>query len=282
MRATAYEVMTTCAPAMVVVQPAPGLGAGAVDDHGAQAGREPGRLALPRRQHRRRCHDEHRVVELAALVRPQHHREHLQRLAQAHVVGQHPAEAAVPQQRQPAEPVDLVGPQRRVEPTGSVGRLDGIEVEERARRPASTARSAARRRPSAASSSQSPACTTEIRSGSVGLSCSERASSTSARSASSSGRSSENHVPLSRMRCSCPRAIASMSGASGTSSPATVTEMPRSNQSVGRAVGRVGRRHLDERRVDRLAVVRGLADDGQLEPRAAPRAPAAARRTPPS
>ena len=86
--------------------------------------------------------------------------------------------------------------------------------------------------PSAASSSQSPTCTAEMRSGSDGLSCSERASSTSRRSVSSSGRSRANHVPESRMRCSCPRATASMSGARGTSSPATVTEMPRSNQSV--------------------------------------------------
>ena len=35
----------------------------------------------------------------------------------------------------------------------------------------------------------------------------------------------------------------------------------------GRAVGRVGRRHLDQRRVDRLAVGGGLADHGQLDRR---------------
>ena len=131
MRATAYEVMTTCAPAMVSSSPRPALlrvrstttvrsdGANRAASLSQVDSTEVGR------------HDEHRVVELAALVRPQHHREHLQRLAQAHVVGEHPAEPAVPQQRQPAEAVDLVGPQRRVEPRGQLGRLDGVEVEQR-------------------------------------------------------------------------------------------------------------------------------------------------------
>jgi septal ring-binding cell division protein DamX len=126
MRATAYEVMTTCAPAMVSSSPRPALlrvrSTTTVRSDGANRAASLSQVG----------HDEHRVAELAALVRPQHHREHLQRLAQAHVVGEHPAEPAVPEQRQPAEAVDLVGPQRGVEPRGQLGRLDRVEVQQRA------------------------------------------------------------------------------------------------------------------------------------------------------
>ena len=65
---------------------------------------------------------------LKSLVRPHDHREHLQGLAQPHVVGQHPAEPGVPEQREPPEPVDLVGPQRRVQTVGDVSRLHRVEV----------------------------------------------------------------------------------------------------------------------------------------------------------
>ncbi len=61
-----------------------------------------------------------------------HEREHLQRLAQPHVVGQDPAEAVLVEEGQPPEALQLVGPQRGGEADG-VGLGDLREVAERDR-----------------------------------------------------------------------------------------------------------------------------------------------------
>ena len=234
MRATAYEVMTTCAPSMVSSTP-PGLVARAVDDDRAQRRREPRGLALPRRQHRRRSHDEHGVRE----PRP----------ARAPAAPSRASAASCPGPcRRPARRRARCPTAATATGTRRAGRGAAWRRAPRARDAGSTeSRSSSAptacdhlalccsTTPSAASSSHSPAWTTEIRRGSVGLSCSERASSTSARSDSSSGRSSENHVPLSRIRCSCPRARASMSG------PAARPRRPRSPRCRGRT-SRSGRR----------------------------------------
>ena len=246
------------------LQAAPGLVAGAVDDHRAQRRREPGRLALPRGQHRGRGHDEHRVVELAALVRPQHHGEHLQRLAQAHVVGEHPAEPAVPEQRQPAEAVDLVGPQGGVEPGGQLGRLDRVEVEQRPHRAGPP----------------------------VGLLLdhAERRELLPQPGVHHRDAQRVGGLVLQRARLVDQGAqgleLGAVEGEPGAAVedevlvPAGDRLDERGQRHVltrhghrdaevepvgGRAVDGVGGRHLDERRVDRLAVGRGLADDGELE-----------------
>ena len=106
----------------------PGLAAGAVEDDDRQVGGEPLDLAGPRREDGGRRDDEHRVGELAALLGAQRGRDDLQRLAQAHVVGEDATEAEVPQQREPPEALLLVGPQRRLERAGHLGRRRGVGV----------------------------------------------------------------------------------------------------------------------------------------------------------
>ena len=249
-----------------VLEAAPGLVAGAVDDHGVQVGSEPGRLALPGRQHRGGCHDEHRVVELAALVRPQHHRQHLQGLAQAHVVGEHPAEPAVPEQRQPAEAVDLVGPQRGVEPGGQLGRLDPVEVEqgpdgaappvalllddaqrgELLPEPGMHHRDAQR----VARLVLQGARLVDQRPQRLELGAVER----------EPGAAVEDEV-----------LVAARDGLDERGQWHVLARHGDRDAEVepvgGRALGRVGRRHLDERGVDGLAVGGRLADDGELDRR---------------
>ena len=79
--------------------------------HGAddQPGREGFGLVRPRRHHAGRRH--HQEWPGAGLARVRHQRQGLERLAEPHVVGQDAAEPALPEERQPAEAVELVGTQ---------------------------------------------------------------------------------------------------------------------------------------------------------------------------
>ena len=70
------------------------------------------RLLAPGGHHAGRGDHEERVVGPAADDGVLHEREHLQRLAQPHVVGQDPAEAVLVEEGQPPEALQLVGPQR--------------------------------------------------------------------------------------------------------------------------------------------------------------------------
>ena len=88
------------------------LARGAVPHARAQGGREAGGLAPPVAQQAHGCDDEAGRVEAAVLLLAQQVCQGLQRLAQAHVVGQHAAQAVGAQVLQPGQPVLLVGPQR--------------------------------------------------------------------------------------------------------------------------------------------------------------------------
>ncbi|WP_275693225.1 hypothetical protein [Nocardioides sp. TF02-7] len=80
-------------------------------DADPQARRVARRLARPRRDDAGRRDHEERAVVGALDPRPRDEREHLEGLAEAHVVGQDPAEPVLPQEREPPEPFALVGPQ---------------------------------------------------------------------------------------------------------------------------------------------------------------------------
>ncbi len=58
-------------------------------------------------------------------------RDDLERLAEAHVVGEDAADAGVPEAREPAEAVELVGAQRRPEVGRDLGERPGLERAER-------------------------------------------------------------------------------------------------------------------------------------------------------
>src|SRR5680860_535417 len=62
--------------------------------------------------------DEERACPVLSRMRDQG--QGLQRLAQTHVIGEDPAEPGLPQEREPAETVELVGPQLGLDP----GRFD--------------------------------------------------------------------------------------------------------------------------------------------------------------
>ncbi len=95
-------------------------------DH-VQSRREPRGLGRPVRHHARRGDDEKRRSGRAGLPGVADQRQGLQGLAQAHVVGEDPAELVLPQERQPREPVVLVGPQQRPQRGGRRRALDGAE-----------------------------------------------------------------------------------------------------------------------------------------------------------
>ncbi len=85
-------------------------------------------LVGPHRHHAGRCHHEEGAGARGACVR--HERQRLQGLAEPHVVGEDPAEPGLPQEGQPPEAVELVGPQvglqvDRVHGGQGVGRPQG-------------------------------------------------------------------------------------------------------------------------------------------------------------
>ena len=122
---------------VVVLEVLPGADApGARVIEHPQLGREPRRLLPPVEHERPRHHDERRPGPLAALVDRRglargaarfEQRQHLHRLAEAHVVGQAAAEAEALQEVQPAEPVALIAAQPPDEARGRVARLDALE-----------------------------------------------------------------------------------------------------------------------------------------------------------
>ncbi len=91
----------------------------AVVDRGAQRRGKPGRFLLPVGQQAGR-HDHQRpaVGEHAVLLQPEQQREHLQRLAQAHVVGNHAAQAQPRVAPEPGVAALLVRPQRGLQARG--------------------------------------------------------------------------------------------------------------------------------------------------------------------
>jgi hypothetical protein len=70
-------------------------------------------LGRPVRHHAGRGNDEERVHARVGLLGVAHQRQRLQRLTQAHVVGEDTAQPVAPQEAQPVEPGALVGPQLR-------------------------------------------------------------------------------------------------------------------------------------------------------------------------
>ncbi len=78
----------------------------------------------------RRCHDEERANVRIALNGATDQGQRLERLAEAHVVGEDPAEAVVLEEREPAVAGTLVGPQLRDETRGQVGLRNLVEVEQ--------------------------------------------------------------------------------------------------------------------------------------------------------
>ena len=106
----------------------------------ASAGREPLGLALPVADHRRRADQQRRAGAAAPpSARPSSSASTLDRLAQAHVVGQAGAEPEDAEEAQPGQAAPLVGAQPAARSRRGVDRLDGVP-----RRPAG--RRASRRR----------------------------------------------------------------------------------------------------------------------------------------
>jgi hypothetical protein len=99
-----------------------------VGDHGHQRRREALQLGLPVREQRRR-HDQEmrRVVALALPLVPEQEPEHLNGLAESHVVGQAHAEPERRGEAQPRHADLLVRPQRAAQIGAGigVGQLDG-------------------------------------------------------------------------------------------------------------------------------------------------------------
>ena len=85
---------------------------GALQRADRHVGREPGELVGPVEHERGGAGHEHRATQLPRIAQALHQGNHLQRLAEAHLVGQNAAEAERCQARQPAETLYLVGPQR--------------------------------------------------------------------------------------------------------------------------------------------------------------------------
>jgi hypothetical protein len=93
----------------------PPLRARRIHDRRFQTRREPRGLRSPGGQHGRRCDDEERP-RLAGLPRVRDERQHLDRLAETHVVREDAAEPVLPEEREPVEAGALVGAQLRKEP----------------------------------------------------------------------------------------------------------------------------------------------------------------------
>ncbi len=81
----------------------------------AQPGGVGHRLLSPRGDHARGSHDEERV-DRAACCSVLDQREHLEGLAQPHVVGKDPAQSVLVQEREPPEALELVGPEPGLDP----------------------------------------------------------------------------------------------------------------------------------------------------------------------
>jgi hypothetical protein len=84
----------------------------------------------PVAHHARGGHHEERPRQLTGLPSVADHREGLDRLAQAHVVGEDAAEPVLPQEGQPLVAVELVGPEVRVEAGRHRRRRHGLQVQQ--------------------------------------------------------------------------------------------------------------------------------------------------------
>ncbi len=114
---------------------APGLRERVTDDLGRQPWSEPRRLSRPVRRDARRRDDEEGPGLGIALAGVANEGERLQRLAEAHVVGEDAAELEIPERGEPAESVALVGAQLRPNSAGHLVARQRVEVEERSHRP---------------------------------------------------------------------------------------------------------------------------------------------------
>ena len=101
-------------------------GGGPGDRHHGQVRREPGRFGGPVGHHAGRGDDQERRKIRVSLPGLADERQGLERLAQAHVVGEDAAELVLPQEGQPAEAVPLVGPQLRVQGVGQFRSRPGL------------------------------------------------------------------------------------------------------------------------------------------------------------
>ena len=118
-----------------LVEPLRARHPGEIED--AQVGSEAARLLLPVEYERARNDDERRSPFVARLRRapPVQQREHHHRLAQAHVVGEAPADAELLEECEPAEALALVAAQRPIERRRRVERTDAVEVAQPLSRP---------------------------------------------------------------------------------------------------------------------------------------------------
>ena len=95
-----------------------------------EPGGEAGGLSDPARDDARRRDDEERAEVRIELPGVADERERLQRLAEAHVVGEDAAELEAPERREPVEAVSLVGPELRVQRGGQLVLGDRVELEQ--------------------------------------------------------------------------------------------------------------------------------------------------------
>src|SRR5439155_26995560 len=99
----------------------------------AEPRRETSALLLPVEAERPRHHAQRRRGSAAfpgggpQLAAPLHQGEHLDGLAQAHVVGQATAETELPEEVEPAEAVALIAAELALEPGGRIRRPDALE-----------------------------------------------------------------------------------------------------------------------------------------------------------
>jgi hypothetical protein len=201
----------------------------------AEPRREPVRLGCPVGHHTGRRDDKEGWRFGLDLPGLDDQRQGLQRLAQAHVVGQDPPRRWLQRKWSQRRPVELVGRScAAVRP--SLDRLDRRWCRPGRVRPRSTAPTGRSRRPGRQVLPQL-VWKRLIDSSGCGRSTSAWDSVISSRSAVNSGRSRSKYTPVSRTRYSSPRARATNSSSNGTSSPSIVTVTCRSNQSVARACG---------------------------------------------
>ena len=118
---------------------APRLRERVTDDLDRESWSEPRRLSRPVRRDARRRDDEEGPGLGIALAGVANERERLQRLAEAHVVGEDAAEFEVPERGEPGESVALIGAQLRTNPAGYLMARQRVEVEERRHLPAASA-----------------------------------------------------------------------------------------------------------------------------------------------
>ena len=110
---------------------------GAGEREHARVGQKARDLGAPVRRDARRRDDQHRMLQAAGRAFDRDVREHLDRFAQAHIVGEDAARAMFAQRLQPRDAVALIGPQLTHERSGKIDAPVGVRreiVEHRANR----------------------------------------------------------------------------------------------------------------------------------------------------